>query len=107
MQAALKDSNLPLMNHGSITPEMLAALEMGLELGGHEYAAAAEDLSVGSRHSPDPGPGPGDPPSHHDELSAATHHLNHSFSRYVLTDKYDSVPKHGRYPSTENTHLKL
>ena len=49
-QAALKDSNLPLLNQGNLTPEMLAALEMGIDLSqdGNDYA---EDLSI-SRQSP-------------------------------------------------------
>ena len=50
LQAALKDSNLPLLNQGNITPEMLAALDMGMDLGqdSNDYA---EDLSI-SRQSP-------------------------------------------------------
>ena len=49
-QAALKDSNLPLLNQGNLTPEMLAALEMGIDLSqdANDYA---EDLSI-SRQSP-------------------------------------------------------
>ncbi len=57
-QAALKDSSLPLMSAtGGVTPEMLAALEMGVvDLGGDggsgaELSAMAEDLSV-RQHSP-------------------------------------------------------